>query len=867
MNEPKAGFLATIRSFPPTFWVANTMEIFERMAWYGFFAVSSLYITGPVETGGLGFTSEQRGQLQAIVPFILYLLPVITGALADRYGYKKMFIIAYVGMVIFYYALGQFKTFPTFLGAFLCVALAAAIFKPVVVGTVARVTSAGNSSMGFGIFYMMVNIGGFLGPLVAGAVRGISWNYVFIACSTWAAINLVIVIIFYRDPSTEATSTQKRTLGKVARDMVEVLGNMRFGICVFTVLIALMLANQGLEWFSWKRCWIFIGMWLVLNALWDLSMPQGSGNPAHPASAGRPFFLKRMHCSNWRFAMFLLIMSGFWTSFNQIFLTMPEYIRDFTDTRPMVQVARNVSESVSGFARRVVGGVGLKEQANKIENDAFLNALAAIEQAEVLQEFDRLVRLARGVEPIVPEPTRTKQSNAKSKAAVMDKIKKLLEDREIDDAEKERLKAARESLEAEKSDTSDPATQPAESPPATQRKLPGPEADEAAQALLAAVDDADHETPDKVQALVDRAEELRDAYAECAPIRAVEELVDSIERAKRTRMLPKDPSLSPAVLQELQALVATLNVSGATKPLETIDLVESARTILQYKVRVEPLELARFVAAVGSRVDAVSDADLTTAVRSINRRLEQRGKPLFKDGDAERLRTELRQLLLTHGPLAPRDAVRRACAALPNGNRDIEPDVLALGIRDLAYRPVIWDRIDAGRQVNPEHIVNFDALAIVLLQVVISFMMARFHRFTTMIVGMVIAAVGIGLSSFAGGTMIGPLGGSLLVVVAGIVIFAVGEMMASPTSQEYVGRIAPQDRVAVYMGYYFVAVALGNLFGGILSGQLYGKLARDMQRPDLMWACFGGLMLLTAVIFLLYDRFALPRSKPQAKMA
>lgn len=136
-----------------------------------------------------------------------------------------------------------------------------------------------------------------------------------------------------------------------------------------------------------------------------------------------------------------------------------------------------------------------------------------------------------------------------------------------------------------------------------------------------------------------------------------------------------------------------------------------------------------------------------------------------------------------------------------------------------------------------------------------------------MIVGMVIAAVGIGLSSFAGGTMIGPLGGSLLVVVAGIVIFAVGEMMASPTSQEYVGRIAPQDRVAVYMGYYFVAVALGNLFGGILSGQLYGKLARDMQRPDLMWACFGGLMLLTAVIFLLYDRFALPRSKPQAKMA
>jgi MFS family permease len=160
VTEQKPGFIATVKSYPSAFWVANTMEIFERMAWYGFYAVSSLYITGPVETGGLGFTSEERGQLQAIVPFFLYLFPVLTGALADRYGYKRMFIIAYVGMIISYFALGQFKTFPTFLAAFMMVAVAAAIFKPVVVGTVARVTNEGNSAMAFGIFYMMVNIGG-----------------------------------------------------------------------------------------------------------------------------------------------------------------------------------------------------------------------------------------------------------------------------------------------------------------------------------------------------------------------------------------------------------------------------------------------------------------------------------------------------------------------------------------------------------------------------------------------------------------------------------------------------------------------------------------------------------------------------------
>ena len=56
-----------------------------------------------------------------------------------------------------------------------------------------------------------------------------------------------------------------------------------------------------------------------------------------------------------------------------------------------------------------------------------------------------------------------------------------------------------------------------------------------------------------------------------------------------------------------------------------------------------------------------------------------------------------------------------------------------------------------------------------------------------------------------------------------------------------------------------MAIALGNLFGGILSGELYGLLARDMQRPDLMWLTFGGLMLLTAIVFLLYNKFALPK--------
>jgi dipeptide/tripeptide permease len=741
VTDTKPGFLAQVKSYPKTFWVANTMEIFERMAWYGFFAVSSNYITGPVEAGGLGFTSEQRGQIQAIVPFLLYLMPVVTGALADRYGYKKMFIIAYVGMILSYYGLGQFKTMPTFLAAFMCVAVAAAIFKPVVVGTVARVTNEGNSSMGFGIFYMMVNIGGFVGPLVAGVVRGMSWKYVFISCSGWAAINLIVVLLFYKDPTTEAGSANRRTLKKVMENAVEVLGNMRFFATVIIALIALMVANQGFKWFPWwPHCVLFVPAWIVLNFIWDLLLPAGSGRPGFNAGAARSFLLKRMHCSNWRFALFLLIMSGFWTSFNQIFLTTPEYIRDFTETRPMVNAGRAAFDALG--------------------RPNWINGLAAISENEVLAKFDSLVRQARGVAPSVPPAEPTAEDEAAVKRAAQ--------------------------VEAEK-------------------------------------------------------------------------------RLARVKELEHDPGLTPADLTKLAEVVKIINTPAAKNPLDILDLVDGARAILAYKVRIQPTELAELLTRVPTAPQPPSDKALDDAVQSLNGRLAEIGRPTFEGRDVDALKAELRTVMKEHGPLVPAEAASAACEKLTTGQHKVDPKQLAVALNVLAYKDLTWPRMDAGRQVNPEHIVNFDALAIVLLQVLVSFCMARFHRFTTMIVGMLVAAVGIGLPVFAGGTMIGPVGGSLLIVVAGIVIFAIGEMMASPTSQEYVGRIAPHDRVAVYMGYYFIAVALGNLFGGILSGQLYGKLARDMQRPDLMWLAFGGLMVLTAFIFLLYDRFALPRTAAKAE--
>ncbi len=215
MTSPRLGLLATLRSLPATFWIANSMEIFERTAWYSFFTLSTLYITGPVSEGGLGFSSEQRGFLQGVVTFFLYLFPIVTGALADRFGYKRMLFLAYSLLTPAYWLLGQFRSFGGFFFAFLLVALGAAVFKPVVVSTVARVTNDRTAGLGFGIFYMMVNIGGFFGPFVSSLSRTrVGWGAIFVISTVAIAMNF-LVLVLYREPTTESRSAERRSLGTV----------------------------------------------------------------------------------------------------------------------------------------------------------------------------------------------------------------------------------------------------------------------------------------------------------------------------------------------------------------------------------------------------------------------------------------------------------------------------------------------------------------------------------------------------------------------------------------------------------------------------------------------------------------------------
>ncbi len=227
MEKQTRTFKETVASFKPKFWLASIMELFERWAWYGLFAVLALYLTGSTDKGGLGFTHVEKGEVMGYITAILYLLPLFTGVLADRIGYKKTLIIAYVILISGYYSMGQVTGYWAVFFVFLYISLGAALFKPVASAIVSISTDDENATMGFGIFYMMVNIGGFIGPAMSSGLRDTyGWNIIFVQAAVVIFINLLIVLFFYkeepREKSTdsfgEAVSTSLKNIGEALSD-------------------------------------------------------------------------------------------------------------------------------------------------------------------------------------------------------------------------------------------------------------------------------------------------------------------------------------------------------------------------------------------------------------------------------------------------------------------------------------------------------------------------------------------------------------------------------------------------------------------------------------------------------------------------
>jgi POT family proton-dependent oligopeptide transporter len=223
------------QGFQPTFWVANFTELFERLSYYGVNAVLAIYLH---ET--LKFSQQQTGELIGFFGGVVWFLPVIGGTLADRLGFRRSLAGAYLVLALGYFLLGSLSSawmvplkqalpLAVVVQLILCVpALGPAIVKPCVVGTTARASSENVRSLGYSIYYTLVNIGGTLGPIVAFSVRRtIGIENVFRVSAVSVLLMFFATIFFYKEPDRLAEK-QVATFAQAFRNMFVVFRNLRF---------------------------------------------------------------------------------------------------------------------------------------------------------------------------------------------------------------------------------------------------------------------------------------------------------------------------------------------------------------------------------------------------------------------------------------------------------------------------------------------------------------------------------------------------------------------------------------------------------------------------------------------------------------
>jgi proton-dependent oligopeptide transporter, POT family len=300
--------------FERPFWIANITEIFERLAYYGAFASLALYLQEK-----LSFSTEQTGTLTGIFGGLVWFLAMFGGAAADRLGFRRALSTAYLILAVAYFLIGSIGApwlgpvrsivpLGLFVGIILALpALGIALVKPSVVGTTARASKENVRSIGYSIYYTMVNIGGAAGPYVASwAHRNLGIENVYRVAAISVFAMFFVVMFFFREPRQPGDAPPP-SIVQVAKNFCVVVGNARL---VLPVLLAALLLRIAL-WVrpEWSVPW---WIWAALAAL---------------AFAGFS-----------RFMWFLMIFTGYWIVFWQQYISLPGYIHGYINSSADVEM-------------------------------------------------------------------------------------------------------------------------------------------------------------------------------------------------------------------------------------------------------------------------------------------------------------------------------------------------------------------------------------------------------------------------------------------------------------------------------------------------------------------------------------------------
>ena len=253
--------------FGRVFWTLNTIEMWERLAFYNLRVMAPIYVMQADNPGGLHLTAADKGTIYAWWAAFQSLLPIVTGGYADRFGYKRtlafaisMMMVGYL-MIAFLRDVSFMSNYWGFFSGILVLATGTAFFKPSIQGSLAHNLTKANSSIGWGIFYWVVNVGAFIGHYLPAILLGLSiflpgpfnaavnskeaWRNLFLASAFFTSFNLVLLLVCKDTPSgASKTETLLHVLVRTLRNVCE---------------------PRLVAWLAIMSCF-----WLMMFQLWDL---------------------------------------------------------------------------------------------------------------------------------------------------------------------------------------------------------------------------------------------------------------------------------------------------------------------------------------------------------------------------------------------------------------------------------------------------------------------------------------------------------------------------------------------------------------------------------------------------------------------
>ena len=237
------------------FWVANSVELLERMSYYAVFIVLTLYLSNI-----LGFNDFEASMISGLFSGGLYLLPIFSGAYADKIGFRKSMLIAFLLLTIGYFGLGVFPTLLESTGLvsygvtthfngltssgsrwiivpiLFVLMIGGSFIKSIISASVATETTEATRAKGYSIFYMMVNIGAFTGKTVIDPLRdGIGDRaYIFINYFAAAMTLLALIAVFFLYKSAHHAGEGK-SMADIGRGFLRILCNWRLLILILII--------------------------------------------------------------------------------------------------------------------------------------------------------------------------------------------------------------------------------------------------------------------------------------------------------------------------------------------------------------------------------------------------------------------------------------------------------------------------------------------------------------------------------------------------------------------------------------------------------------------------------------------------------